>query len=204
MLSFLGVSRRLHSDVDDELVLVRRTEIEDLKLQVAELKESLIAAHQTRNHHKHQQWNQAQCNANSDKVLNEQKRWNTFCKAMGFPLRGNPYQPKCVTIQAQSPLTAESSTCYAKHGVHCSRDCLGPLGQLIGTWEGEFGKSYTAVPKYGFSNGVNNGQSNDTEWHGWADIALQSGLAMIPGKPTAGFHPMKQQTYKVIHRLKSK
>jgi len=73
---------------------------------------------------------------------------------------------------------------------------MGPLSQLIGTWEGSFGKSFTSVPRWAGSNGVNNGQSEDDEWHGWENRSLNSGLTMVPGKPTASAHPIKQQTYR--------
>jgi len=73
---------------------------------------------------------------------------------------------------------------------------MGPLVELVGTWEGSFGKSFTSVPRWAGSSGVNNGQNTADPWSGWSGSSLRAGLAMIPGKPTARVHPMKQQTYR--------
>jgi hypothetical protein len=63
--------------------------------------------------------------------------------------------------------------------------CLGPLAKLIGTWEGEYGKSYSAV-------------------HQYALLAMAEGAALdafsglAPGQPTADFHSIKNQTYRCV------
>ena len=67
----------------------------------------------------------SQCTASPRKVRDEQRRWDRFCQAMGFPLGGNPYQPRCVTVKAQAPLTAESHACARPHGQRADAECMG-------------------------------------------------------------------------------
>jgi hypothetical protein len=171
-----------------------------LEQQVAVLQASLIAA-RGRSQSGHvtpaiPHWGTSQCTSDSIKGRTEQLRWDGFCQAMGFPFGGNPFQENCVKIKTQSPLTSDSNTCASLHGKHVHGDCLGPLQQLLGTWEGAFGKVYTAVPRWALSDGTNNGQSNDTRWHGYSDSDLHCGMGQVPGKPTAYTKTIKQQTYK--------
>jgi hypothetical protein len=190
----------LRSSCSGELIH-SRGKIANLQSEIAALKASLVVAQNAQQTGRKTpvspHWAaQPQCASDSQKVRNEQKRWNSFCSAMSFPFGGNAFQQSCLTVSAQSALTDLTNICATPHGSRVGRECMGPLGRLIGTWEGEFGKSYISVPKHALSDGVNNGQSNFTNWRGWSDIALESGLAQIPGKPTAHSHNIKQQTFK--------
>ena len=61
--------------------------------------------------------------------------------------------------------------------------CIGPLDHLVGTWIGNAGKAYTAVPQYNLE--------------GAEEVTfLEEGLGLVPGQPMGTFHAIKNQTYK--------
>lgn len=62
-------------------------------------------------------------------------------------------------------------------------NCMGPLAMLIGTWEGDFGKSYSPVPAY-------SPMASDEK------AFAEEFVALLPGQPTADFHAIKNQTYR--------
>eukprot|EP00121_Abeoforma_whisleri_P002779 Awhi_evm1s2500 len=118
-----------------------------------------------------------------------QALFDKYCEEEDW-LENGTGKPTCVTVKTQY-MTKEDKTCLDDHITPEEwlkieiPNCLGPLGDLIGVWEGDSGKSYTAVPAQSLT-------AKDE------DISVKAGLGNIPGQPTANFHAIKNQTYREI------
>jgi len=121
------------------------------------------------------------CTKDTEAVRERQALMDTYCEHYQFKKNGTGAPGQCITVQDQFvPPSVEK--CAGKFG---GLDCMGPLGQLIGTWEGDLGKSFTWIPGYDPMS------AREAE-------SLPAGLGRVPQQPMADGDDIKTHSYKEL------
>lgn len=123
-------------------------------------------------------------------VENLQASLDVFCANYNFSEGGDPAQGPACPVAAAQNLTLEEERCIV---FDPDLSCAGPLGQLVGVWEGSYGKTATSVPAYNLYALINNFTSAQSFGN-----PETTGLGTVPGQPTSWFHTIKNQTYREI------
>lgn len=170
-----------------------------------------------------------------DLLVERQALYDAFCNKYDWLKDGTGPQKACVEV-GMAELEPGKRQCkvnvFGKDEPMLSGDeesadlhaCFGPLGHLLGTWEGSAGKVYTAVPAYSCaplplraacgacppptarsqrpptptSSGTRAAHALPITRPTAADEGtfLKEEIALIPGQPSATFHSIKNQTYR--------
>lgn len=122
------------------------------------------------------------CTKDTDAVRQRQELLDAYCEHYQFMKNGTGAPVECITAQDQFVPASLAETCAGKFG---GLDCMGPLGELIGTWEGDLGKSFTWVPGY-------------DPMSAREEYSLPAGIGRVPQQPMSDANDIKSHSYKEV------
>jgi hypothetical protein len=116
------------------------------------------------------------------------RRFQEYCDHYQFKDNGTGEKNVCITSSEQyrTPLQKECMGDF-------DAKCIGPLGMLIGRWEGEFGQSFNMVPNY--DTHTNGGAVDDTNRE---FKVLPYGAGRVPQQPLTDLASFELQYKEVL------